>query len=451
MQRILDRSRTITSKSGTAVIISLLVAGHLMQTSHAGEFAYGVGYLGEHSDNIRRTPTDPQSEWVNSAIAGVVYLENGPALDAHLLAQAEYRDYKNDIYNDGPVYYADASLLWRITPQRLNWVFVDRYSQVTRDVTLPDTPDNRVNANVLDTGPDFYIRFDQVNTLVLGLRYGNASYSEGDLDSNRYGASARWQYASTAETTYSLNYEAEQVKYDNEILNENVMRQDLFIRAERRQARARFRMDLGATRLDRDRTGGTSGNLARLEWSQQLTSVSTAGIQLAREYLDAGTVLLSTATSPTPAPGAPPSSSATGEVTNDFFYTKRAEAYYNRSDSSYGLSARAYYRDLDYEMSPQDRQEAGGRIDVTYNPSSVLATTVYGSYLGVQYQSITRDDQESEAGIRFLYRLNRNLSTILEGRKTWRNSTDVLQEYTDRRVLFSLLYSSSPLFAPVRR
>ena len=178
-------------------------------------------------------------------------------------------------------------------------------------------------------------------------------------------------------------------------------------RAERRQARARFRMDLGATRLDRDRTGGTSGNLARLEWSQQLTSVSTAGIQLAREYLDAGTVLLSTATSPTPAPGAPPSSSATGEVTNDFFYTKRAEAYYNRSDSSYGLSARAYYRDLDYEMSPQDRQEAGGRLMLHIIHPAFWQQRYTRSYLGVQYQSITRDDRRARLGS-FLYRrLNR--------------------------------------------
>ena len=320
-----------------------------------------------------------------------------------------------------------------------------------RDITHPGTPDNLVNANVLNTGPDLYIRLGRVNTLVLGLRYGNDSYSEGDLDSNRYGASARWQYAANAETTYSLNYEAQQVKYNNEILNENYMRQDLFIRAEKLQARARFSLDLGATRLDRDRTGETSGSLARLEWSQRLTSVSTAGILLASEYLDAGAVLLSTATSPTPIPGAPPSSSATVEATNDIFNMKHVEAYYNSSDSIFGLSARAFYRDIDYEIAPLDRHEAGGRLDVTFNPSGLLATTVYGSHLDIQYQSFTRDDRVSEAGIRFLYRINRNLSTTLDGRKTWRYSTDALQEYTDNRVLFSLLYSSSPLFTPVRR
>ena len=451
MRHIADKVHNVVTKSGTAVFIGLLIAGHCMQTSSAGELAYGVGYLGEYSDNIHRTPTAPRSEWINSAIAGVVYQENGPALDAHMLLQAEYRDYRKNEFKDGPLYFADASLLWRISPQRLNWSLADRYSQITRDVTRPDTPDNRVNANVLSTGPDLSIRLGPVNTLVLGLRYGNAVYNDGDHDNNRYGGSARWQYAATSELTYSLNYETEAVKFGNERLNENTLRQDEFIRIDRHQARSSFVLDLGATQIERDRTGKTSGHLARLTWSQQLTSTSSAGVVYAREYQDAETVLLSTATNPVPAPGAPALSPATNAVTNDVFYTKRLETFYNRIDSSYGLGARVFIRNIDYEVSSQDRQEAGGRIDVSYNPSGLLSTTVYGRYTDLRYQGSTRDDQESEAGIRFLYRLSRTLGASLEGRKTWRNSNVALQEYTDNRVLIALQYSSSALYAPTRR
>ena len=391
------------------------------------------------------------SEWINSALAGVAYRENAPALDAHLLAQAEYRDYMDDTYNDGMFYFADASLLWRIAPQRLNWVLVDRYGQLTRDISLPDTPDNRINTNVLTTGPDILIRLGQVNTLVFGLRYGNASYSEGSLDSNSYGASARWQYAANTEMTYSLNYEAVQLEYEDQILNDNFTRQDIFIRTDMHAARTRFQLDLGATQVNRDVAGETSGYLARLNWSQQLTSGSSAGMLVASEYLDAGTVFLSTATSPTVTPDVSSLTPATNEVSNDFYYTKRAEIYYARIDGSFGLNARAYYRDIDYEVAPQDRLEAGGRLDVTYSLFSLLAATVYGSHLDIQYQGFTRDDRESETGIRLQYRVNRTVSATLDGRKTWRYSTDALQEYTDHRVLFSLLYSSSPLFIPSRR
>ena len=451
MQRKRNRTTRITPSLGAALFFSLLVIGYLTQASHAGELAYGLGYFGEYSDNIQRVPTDPQSEWSISVFAGIAYRENGPALDAYLQTQAEYRDYRDDVYNDGPLYYADATLLWRAIPRRLNWIFADRYDQVTRTITLPDTPDNRVDSNVLYTGPDMFLRLGPVNTLVFGLRYGDATYGEGDLNNNRYGASVRWQYAASSELTYSLNYEVEQVKFDNEILNDNLRRQDAFLRTDRRQARAQFLFDLGASRIDRDRAGEASGYLARLTWAQQLTSGSSAGVLIGGEYLDSGAALLSTATGPSPIPVALPPSSATGSLTGDLFYTKRAEIFHVYKGDSSGLNAKAFYRDIEYEIVPEDRQEAGGLLDVTYKPTSLLAATLYGTYLKVHYLSFARDDRESETGIRFLYRVNRKLSATLDGRKTWRYSTDASQEYTDRRVRFSLLYSSGPLFTPVWR
>jgi hypothetical protein len=453
----MQQKRNSTSRTppwfGAVFHLSLLASAYPIQTACAGVFAYGVGYVGEYSDNIGRTPTNPQDEWINSAIAGITYRENGATLDANLMAQAEYRDYKYDTYKDGPLYYADASFLWRVSPQRLNWVFVDRYDQVTRNITLANTPDNMVGANVLSTGPDFFIRLGSVNTLLIGLRYGNASYSEGDLDNSRYSATASWQYASSRDLTYSLNYRGEQTKYENEVLNDNSMRNDLFFRADMRQVHTQFLLDLGTTHIDRDRAGEAHGYIARLTWAQQLTTESAAGVLLASEFLDAGAALLATATNPVLATGTGTTSSlpASGEVTNDLYYTKRAEAYYDHTGSSVVVNTRIFIRDIDYEIVPQDRQEAGGRMQISYNLSRLLAATLYGSYVDIRYQNIVREDRESDAGLRFLYRSSSNLSVALEGRKTWHYSTDALQEFIDRRVLLSLLYSTSPLFTTARR
>ena len=433
-----------------SLLLGIGLGGWFAQSASAGEFAYGLGYVGEYSDNIQRVQANPQEEFINSVVAGVVYRENGPALDAHLQAQAEYRNYQNDIYTDGQLYNADASLLWRISPQQLNWVLVDRYDQITRDVTLPNTPGNQVNANVLNTGPDIYIRLGQVNTLVLEFRYGNAAYSDASLNNYRYGASVRWMYAASTETSYSLNYQAEQTNYRDDIKNDNSLRQDLFLRADRRQARARFLLDLGVTKIDRDRAGETTGPVARLTWAQQLTSESSAGILIASEYLDAGTALLSTVTSPTPVPAAPPPATSTGGLTSDLYYQKRAEVFYKQGGGNIGLNTGAYYRDIDYEIALQDRIEAGWWLDVTYSPSSLLAATVYGSHMDTQYLSNDRNDRENEAGIRFLYRVNRNISATVDVWKTSHDSTDASQAYTDNRVLFSLLYSNSPLFVTSR-
>lgn len=442
------QSRTLPAKTVLVVLAGLLFAGYSIHSAHADSYGYGVGYFGEHSDNIRRSPTEPQSEWAGSIIAGAAYIADGPVIDAHLLAQAEYRNYIKNIYRDSPDYYADTSLVWHIVPQRLQWYLADRYSQVTQDVTLPATPDNRVNANILSTGPDFFMHFGQANTLELGLRFGSARYDEGDLDNERYGASARWQYATSANTTHSLNYETEQIRYANDTANENLRKQDAFMRLDSHYDNNNFQLDLGATRLKRARTGETSGTLLRLKSMRQLTSISSVGLTLAGEYLDAGNVMLATNGSVDSASGGSTAPGTTGGITNDFFYTKRIEGYYQRNDDHHGLDARAYFRDINYDFSLQDRRESGGRIEATHILNNLLTAAAYGSHIRVKYLNDSRNDRENEAGIRFLYRIDKRYTTTLEARRTWRYSTDAFQEYADNRVLVSLSYSSGPLFSP---
>jgi len=462
MRPITGRTLAAVQKSVVAVSIGLLASCCLMRISYAGELSYAVGYFGEYSNNIRRTSVDsfgnpiiPEHDLINSAIVGVSYLENGPAVDAHLLAQAEYRSYMNDNYPDGTFYFADTSVIWRLLPQRLTWVFSDYLSEVTRNSSVPNTPDNREQVNVLNTGPDIFLHLNPVNTLVLGPRYGKSTYSESDLGNHRTGGSLRWLYTASTYTTYSLNYENEKVMYDEQIMvanvvqNENISRQNAYFRAEKRRSRDLFQLDVGVTKIKRDNTEGTSGQLTRLRWTEQLTSGSTAGIVLAGEYLDAETVLLSSITDPLP--GTPPVSTDVNELTYDVFYRKRAEIFFKRNGASIGTVMSMFYRDLDFETTPQDHREAGGLLEVSYSPATLLTTTLYGGHLDSKYTDSTRDYRESEAGIRFLYRINSNISTTLDWLKIWRDSTSAVQEFEERKVLFSLQYSSNPLFSLVRR
>lgn len=442
------QSRTLPAKTFSAVLAGLLFAGYSIGSAHADSYAYGAGYFGEYSDNIRRAPAAPLSEWINSIIAGAAYIKDGPVVNAHLLAQAEYRNYKNNAYRDSADYYADSSLVWHIVRKRLQWYFADRYSQAIQDVTLPATPDNLVNTNVMSTGPDFFIHFGAVNSLELGLRVGSAHYSEGNLDNQRYGASARWKHASSANTNHSLNFETETIRYDDDVLNENLRKQDAFFRLDSRQGYSVFQADLGTSRLTRARTGETSGALVRMKSIRQLTSISSIGLTLAGEYLEAGNILLATNSSAGSASVGSSAPGTAGGITNDYFYTKRIDGNYHRNDDSNGLDATAYIRDIDYDFSLQDRRESGGRIEATHILNNLLIVAAYGSHIRVKYLNDPREDRENEAGIRFLYRIDKRYTTTLEGRRTWRYSTDAFQEYTDNRVLVSLFYSSGPLFSP---
>ncbi len=426
----------------TLALVCFFPPGYLMRTAHADGYAYGAGISSEYSNNIRRTQTNRLGEWIDSIYAGGAYQDQGPVLDTYLLAQAEYRDYRNDTYEDGPNYYADASLLWRIAPKRMHWSFVDRYSQVTLDTTRPDTPDNRANVNVLRTGPDFFIRLGQVNTLSLGARYGRDTYSAGNPDNQRYSGFARWLYSTSATTTYSLNYEAERIQYSDTVLYERLFRQDVYIRRDWHEGRDQLLLDLGATHFDRDDLGELTGTLARLTWTQQITSISTLGLVAAGEYLDTGTALLVAGTGGS---GQPLDNVG---VTNDIFYMKRIEGHYHRNDNTYGFEARGFFRSVDYVTSLLDRQEYGGRLEGSYTRDGSFITAVYGSHLTTRYLDTSRDDWEQEAGLRLLYRITRTLRAVLDGRQIWHSSSDDAVVFDESRIMLSLVYSSGPLYVP---
>jgi hypothetical protein len=418
--------------------------------SQAGEIGFGIGYVGEYSDNINLVPVNPQDEWTNTAILGIAYKEVGPTLFANISAEARYLNYKNNTYEDGPEYYVDAAMLWALLPQQVHWVLIDRADRLAIDNTLPATPDNKVNVNVLYTGPDVFIRLGSVNKLVIDGRVGRASYSTGEYGSNRYGTSARWLYQSKQSLTYSLNYQYSTVKYDDAVVNDNYNRQDAFGRIDFHELNSVFLFDIGYTKIDQERGGETADPSFRLSATQRLTKESTIGVLVGSELLDFATDLLTTASDPT-GTLAPPSSRISPDIQGDIFHTKRAELNYKYKSPEYGFGAAIYYRDIDYKTTPEDQKDYGANVDIWHSLSATMTMGLYGKYSNIQFQDFYRTDQETTLGLRFVYQMTRNLSAILQGINTHLNSTDLTREYTENRVLLGLVYNTNPLLTPIKQ
>lgn len=449
-------------KDRTSLLAAVLVMG-IISPVRAGDFAYGLGYTASHSDNITRAPSNERSEVTNSYLAGFAYMERTVDLIAQVLAQAEFRDYRDDVFGDESLLNVRSSALWIISPQRFTWTAEDSAQQILINSTDSDTPANRANINVFSTGPDFYVRFSPVNTLALGARLGNIATDSANADNNRFSGSARWLYQATAVSTYSLNFQAMNVNYDDSAINTDFTRHDIFLRGDYRPSRSRYLVDLGTTRINPERGRDLDGSLARLSWIRQLTQESTFGLSVSGEFSDTGTdvlatasALTSTATSPTglPAVSQPVATAAirgltTDAVTSDVYYAKRSEVFYNRRGSSFGIDFTAYGRELDFETTAQDRKETGGRVELAFFYSGATTVTLFSELLKTDFQSFIREDTNLYAGLRFNYRATRTLSLGLEGRRTERSSTVPTVEYEENRVFLSLLYTSSPLFSPI--
>jgi hypothetical protein len=129
-------------------------------------------------------------------------------------------------------------------------------------------------------------------------------------------------------------------------------------------------------------------------------------------------------------------------VTGELYYTERVELIYTRRGHTFPWSARLFNRRIDYDTSPDDRQEKGSLIDVRYLYSNTLSFQVSGSYTVLEYEQPVRDDQDAIMGVALIYRAGPNLTAGLSLRRFDRKSTDSSQEYTDDRLAITINYAT---------
>lgn len=443
-------------KFSKLLMTGILLGGGIVGPLQASEFAYGLGYVATHDDNITRVPTDKRSDTIHSVLAGFAYQENTADLVAHVLAQAEYDNYQESTFGNESLYYLDSSAVWTISPQRFLWTVEDSARQALLDSTGVDTPANRTAVNVLSTGPDVFLRFSPAHSMALNARVGDVYTGRADVDSKRLSTAVGWLYQATSITTYSLNYDVLDVNYNNSTINDDFRRQDLFARAEYRPSRSRYALDLGTSSINRDRGDDLRGSLARLIWTRELTTESSFGISASRELSDTGSDILAesrvlTTTPVTMGSTTPSTVLSSGIVTSDVYVAKRGEIFYTLHSSQIGVKLDASQRKFDFQTiaSTGDRKETGGRMEITYFYSAATTASLIADYTRTEYLNFFRRDTDQDFGIRLDYRLSPRTSLGLEGHRTDRTSTDPSLEFVDKRVFLSVLYSSGPLFTPV--
>lgn len=443
-----NRSRGARSRD-KLLLTGILLSGSAVQLLYAGEFSYNLEYTGTRSDNITRVPINERKETVHSLLAGFAYVEDTRDLVARVLAQAEYRDYLKDVYDDETVFNLNSSLVWTISPQRFQWTLEDSHRQDLVDSTVVDTPSNRTNINVLSTGPDVYLRFAPLHVLALGARVGNVYTGSANLDNNRFNGSAGWLYQSSSVTTYSINYEILDVKYKDSTLNDDFRRQDVFFRTQFRPSRSQYELDLGTTEISRDRGNDLSDTLAKFSWLRQLTPESTFGVSAKREFSDTATDILTASTALTSGQITAPPTLSRSVLTSDVYYAKRTEMFYTYRGNQVGVQFQAGRHNLDFELTNQDREENGGRLRIEYFYSGATTLSLFTEYTSTEYLNFVQRDRDNNSGVHLEYRLNRAISLGVEGRRNERSSSVATNNYVENQALFSVMYRSGSLFTPV--
>lgn len=431
------------ANSGKIGFLFGVVVGILVAPAQAAEPTYFIGYGLAYTTNINRVPVDERDEYIHSLVAGIAYVDATPALNLRFFTNVEYLHYANETSADQLRPTLDAFALWAISPQRFTWTLEDNVRQVSADPTRPTTPSNTVTANVLNTGPDLYARFGSVNTLQLGGRAGYVYIKNGNADNARGLGYVRWLYQSSPQTTWSLNYEASSVEYKEEVLNRSYTRQDYFLRVLSKPTRSSFDLSLGGSKIRQDGLDDVNGTLARLLWTREIDSVSALGIIAESGYGDTGTDLSASAAAANVPVNDAGINTSQNLVTQGVFYAKRGTIFYRRQGSHVGADLRAYINGLEFEAVPLlDRKETGAAALFTYLFTGTSSVGIFGDIRKTDYLNVTREDTDTNYGLRYSYRITRTLSTALELARNERDSTDTAINYVDKRILFTLLYKS---------
>lgn len=422
----------------------------------AAEFDYGAGYMGQHSDNIKRVSTNEQSDWINSLLAGFAYKERTVDVVAQVHAQATYNDYQKNTFEDETLYNLNSYAVWTISPERFFWTVQDEFQQGAINTTIPYTPANQTNYNVFSTGPDVYFRLAPVHALTFGARVGDVYTGDVNADHTRFTGMAGWQYQSSSTTTLSLKYQILDVVFKDDILNNNFTSQDFFFRTEYRPSRSQFILDLGSTLINFDRGDDVTGPLTRLSWIRQATPQSSFGASVAKEFSNTASDIL--AATPARAPTAEeltaPSAVSTTLITSDVFETKGGSIFYTYSGNWVGMEFVAGERRLNYltnfveTAASEDRKEASGHLKFDYFLSATSKATLLADYTKTEYLDFFRHDTDQNFVLSFNHKLTRTVSVGLHGLHSERQTTASTGGYVDNRLLLTLGYSSGSLFMP---
>jgi hypothetical protein len=424
----------------------------------AADFASGAGLLLTHESNMTRTPV-PVADWTRSLIAGFLYQERTIDLIARVSAEVEWRDYLKNSFADENLFFVNANAVWTILPKQFNWTFEDVARQVRVDVTSADTPSNRANSNTLNTGPDFTLLLNPGNSAVIGARYGRFDIAEATGDNVHYTVYGRFLHQLSEPTTVSLNYRLDRGYFKQPALYSQVTQQDGFIRYDTRfTTLSSMTIDFGLTRIAQDGTEDLPGRLFRLTARRQITAGSSLALLLAQEYSSTSTDLLRGVTSVTAQSAETPP--ATAVITTDTYYSTRGDLTYANQDGFLGTSLNGYARRVDYRQLPQDYDEFGGRLTLTWlfsGETRIRANTEYVQRIfknsisesGGGASPVTptnQTDKESITSLGVDYKLSRNVTGAVEGSRLSRASTEPSSNFVDWRLMLFLGYSTGPLY-----
>jgi hypothetical protein len=249
---------------------------------------YGIAAGVGETDNVNLSSTDPKSQTIAATDIDFDLRRTGSRLDASALGNFTDLYYAQGAYSNQILGRFDGLADLKLWSDRLKWDIAEHYGEEQTDPFVAITPANLQRVNVFTTGPDLTLHPSDSTFLNLNAHYSRITYQRNPFDGHNLLGSAEFGHQVSPLSSLSLVVQAEELRFDNTIVNTNYDRRQAYARYLIQGARTSIDAQLGATQADDVSSSWRTGPLARLLLTRRISPFSVITLGGGKEFTDAG-------------------------------------------------------------------------------------------------------------------------------------------------------------------
>ena len=369
-------------KTPIAVSVALVCASTCAQ---ALEYGVVVSTESEYTSNTARTEYNEIEEWIHSPGVEVTAEHEGADYELEIDYSFHREIFEEDLYDDQNIAVGNASLNWRVLPERLDFVVDHARTQTAVRAISAVTPDNRQESTTTSAGPVLHFRGFGNDEIELQYQWIDRGAEDSDVDSTTHDTSARYIYAPSAANSITFEAAHRRVQYDNGFIPD-IEYNLATIGWTRTSADVTLELVAGYNRTERSNNrDDVNGGIGSAEVNWQITSATNLVFEAARELRDRSETLSSGAF-------ADDLDFSVSSDLGELFTNDRASfAVEHAFNSTTALTATLSYDEEDYEDSLRDRESLSTIVSFS---RALNPRTTFRLALRQENQDFTDQDEE---------------------------------------------------------
>ncbi|HMB71948.1 MAG TPA: hypothetical protein VKQ06_00140 [Gammaproteobacteria bacterium] len=285
-QRIIERGRVYAAVAAACLAAPAIHAQPVGVGTNAEEVTeIGIAFGAGRSDNVLRQGANESAGTYASLGAQMDIVRTRPRFNVAVAGDIEYRDYTTDGFDAERVGIIDASLEALAVPDRFSWYVGGRGGQGRTDPFGVESPENRENIDIYETGPRVTLPFGQRTSAELsataGRRYFEVSSS---LDSATTDVEAGLYRVLSPTSQLGLVVSTRSTEYDLSIYDNDVER--AYLAYTKEFATGSAALSVGSNRVDNG-TSVETGPYLFAQWQRRVGARSVFTTTLMNQYVDA--------------------------------------------------------------------------------------------------------------------------------------------------------------------